>query len=314
MIGQLNKNNLKVLTLGAALAIQKNFALNEAFIDNITATFGAQVFVEDFSGNASSSTTQIDNWVSDETHTDIVPLFNGSMPANTGASLLNALYFKAGWKTPFSVTEKSNFLRATSIFNYLTFSTGQLVEIPYSTPSSLSLYLFLPPVTFNGSAPISSLITSTKLEAAIASMKPETVDLTFPQFNTTSNLLNAETVLSKLGIVDAFTGSADFFAVNGDYNLRLSEMIDSKVVFKLSQLGTEVSAASGLILSPPEKKKKENKTVEFLEDYFLDDEELFLQNFDSTATNFTADRPFLFLVRDTMTGLTLFSGVVKEFK
>ncbi|KAH9403822.1 serpin [Tyrophagus putrescentiae] len=203
LIGQLNKNNLKVLTVGAALAIQKNFALNEAFIDNITATFGAQVFVEDFSGNASSSTTQIDNWVSDETHTDIVPLFNG-------------------------------------------------------------LYLFLPPVTFNGSAPISSLITSTKLEAAIASMKPETVDLTFPQFNTTSNLLNAETVLSKLGIVDAFTGSADFFAVNGDYNLRLSEMIDSKVVFKLSQLGTEVSAASGLILSPPEKKKKENKTLQIL--------------------------------------------------
>lgn len=224
------------------------------------------------------------------------------MPSNTGLSLLNYLYLKGVWKTPFTVdTKNKTLLTGTSTFNYIQQAAwGQLVEIPLD--SSSSLYIFLPSVNYTGSS-ISSLLTTGILESAINSLKPETMTVTLPQFNFT-NSLDLKTLLSKLGVNDAFTRNANFFGVNGDYNLRLSQMMVSKAAISLTENGVESSAASGLILAPPGKEYTSEKK------YKISVMELPLL---ISAQNFTVNRPFLFFFREKSTQMILFSGVIKHF-
>lgn len=283
-------------------------------MDNVTASFAAQVFVEDFAVNATKSTSQIDQCVSDGTEGGIGSLFDQPMPSTTGLSLLNYLHLAGVWKVPFSVDSKNaSLLTATSTFNYLSQKEfGQLVEVPFNSPSSLSLYLLLPPVNFTGSS-ISSLLTSGLLEKAVDSLRPETLTITLPGRLSLTGSLSLETLLRKLGVEDAFTGSADFFGVNGDYNLRLYQMLASKATLKLTEGGVEGSAASGLILAPPGKSAilGVNEEKEFKEASTLTSVKL--QHSQTSPQNFIADRPFLFLIREKTTQITLLAGVVKRF-
>jgi serpin B len=110
------------------------------------------------------------------------------------------------------------------------------------------------------------------------------VDLRLPRFKVTAAFLLRDT-LAELGMSLAFTPDADFSGITDDEPLWIDEVVH-KAYIDVNEEGTEAAAATAVVMrtlsmvrQPPAKR-----------------------------VTFTADRPFLFAVVDTSSGLPLFLG------
>ena len=107
------------------------------------------------------------------------------------------------------------------------------------------------------------------------------MEIAIPKFRAESEF-SLRDVLSRLGMADAFSGSADFSGIDDRRDLYLSEVVH-KAFVDVSEEGTEAAAATGA-------------TVKFV---------AMLQE---PRTVFRADHPFAFLIRDAGSGVILFGG------
>ena len=104
-----------------------------------------------------------------------------------------------------------------------------------------------------------------------------------PKFKLTSEFSLADT-LAKLGMLDAFTGAADFSGMDGTRSLFIGG-VRHKAFVSVDEAGTEAAAATAVPVStgiPPR------------------------------VIHITIDRPFIFLIRDIETGTILFMGRVMD--
>ena len=101
-----------------------------------------------------------------------------------------------------------------------------------------------------------------------------------PRFELTSEFSLGET-LAQLGMLDAFTGAADFSGMDGTRDLFIGH-VAHKAYISVNEEGTEAAAATGvsMVLSIP--------------------------------AAMTIDHPFIFLIRDIETGTILFMGRVMD--
>ena len=90
-------------------------------------------------------------------------------------------------------------------------------------------------------------------------------------------------ILKNMGMTDAFDWTADFSGIDGTTNLFISDVFHQSFV-AVDEAGTEAAAATGVIIN--------YKSVPDI--------------------HFIADRPFIFLIRDRVTGAVLFLGRVLE--
>ena len=90
--------------------------------------------------------------------------------------------------------------------------------------------------------------------------------------------------LSDLGMRSLFTSQGDLSRITGAKNLKVSQAIH-KAVLKVRESGVEASASVGMVGVP----------------------HVFIPPVDVAV-----DRPFLFLIQDTQSGLLLFMGQVYE--
>jgi serpin B len=109
------------------------------------------------------------------------------------------------------------------------------------------------------------------------------VSLNLPKFEFSSDFGLADT-LKAMGMPSAFDpNTADFSGITGKRDLYITDVVH-KAFVSLDENGTEAAAASGVMMGttslPPE------------------------------PVVFTADRPFIFLIRDIPTGAILFVGRV----
>ena len=84
-------------------------------------------------------------------------------------------------------------------------------------------------------------------------------------------------------MADAFTGAADFSGIFGTRNIFISDVIH-KAFISVDEKGTEAAAATAVI---------------------------FERNSNPTPT-FIANRPFLFVIRDRLTGVIIFMGRILD--
>ena len=103
-----------------------------------------------------------------------------------------------------------------------------------------------------------------------------------PRFEYDSDFSLKE-ALAALGMPDAFTSAADFSGMTGNRELFISEVIH-KAFVSVDEEGTEAAAATAVVMS--------------------------LSAAPEEPVEFTADRPFVFLIRDNLTGTILFVGRV----
>jgi serpin B len=276
---------------------ERQFEFLQEYLDTIARNYGAGLRLVDFMNDPEGARVAINDWISNETEeriNDLIP--PGAIDDLTRLVLANAIYFNAAWLEPFDVesTTEAPFhliggsevavpmMEGTPRTQYAEVDGVQAVELLYSGGES-SFVILLPEEgefeTFEQS------VDGDTLDEILASFSPHDVTLKMPRFEFESTIGLREP-LQSLGMEAPFDErEADFsgIAPAGD-DLYISDVFH-KAFISLDEEGTEAAAASAGVF-------KLTSSFPFAE--------------------VTADRPFIFLIRDIPTDSILFMGRVLD--
>lgn len=102
-VHRLKKGNESVtLKLANRLFPHSDKRILEDYVSLVSKCFSASVKQLDFTNELEESRKEINTWVEEETNDkikDILP--EGSLPSNTAMVIVNTVYFKGNWQTPF---------------------------------------------------------------------------------------------------------------------------------------------------------------------------------------------------------------------
>lgn len=276
------------------LWVQTGFRLESAFRNTLATAYGAPPTALDFAGNLEAARQAINSWTDQHTKGKIPELFGpGSLDGHTRLVLTSAVYFHGKWEHPFQTrltfpaafkldrgrTNQASFMRQTARFGYAETPSLQILEMRYAG-TGLALDILLPRPG-DRLADLESRFTFENLAGWLHELRDRNVDVTIPKFRAESEFSLRET-LSRLGMANAFTGSADFSGINGAHNVTLAD-IRHKAFVDVSEEGTEAAAATGTSVA-------------------------LVRMIVPDTPVFRADHPFVFLIRDTRTQLILFAG------
>ncbi|CAO2636445.1 Plasminogen activator inhibitor 2, partial [Lemmus lemmus] len=254
----------------------------------------------DFLKYAEEARKKINSWVKTQTKGEIPNLLpEGSVDEDTKMVLVNAVYFKGKWKTPFakklnelypfrlnlseSKPVQMMYLREKLNIGYIMELKTQILELPYI--GDISMLLLLPDEIEDASTGLELLeraITYEKLHEWTSADMLDTfeVQLYLPKFKLEESY-DLKSALSSMGMTDAFSQSkADFSNMSPDRNLFLSNVFH-KTFVEINEEGTEAAAGTGSEVSLRIKKP---------------------------SIEFNADHPFLFFIRHNKTNSILFYG------
>jgi serpin B len=216
----------------------------------------------------------------------------GIITRDTALVLTNALYFKGTWLYPFPgrmTADRPFQLRSGETVDVPTMhesahlrhaenEIAQALELPYRG-GRMTMVVLLP----KDLAEFEKGLDARRVDALTSRLAPTQVSVFLPRFKMTSKFKLAET-LAGMGMPTAFTGRADFSGIDGQKSLFISA-VEHKAYVAVDESGTEAAAATAVVMKrgrPPRGKL------------------------------FRADRPFLFMIRDTKTGCILFVGRVHD--
>jgi serpin B len=174
-------------------------------------------------------------------------------------------------------------MRQTDRFLYARLPGLTAIELPYADNLS-SMLILLPDGDL---AELEQGLEPSTVEEVLGALQGTRVDFSMPRFEFTSSFSLGD-VLSEMGMPDAFdASSADFSGMTGRRDLYISAVIH-KAFVKVEETGTEAAAATAVVMmltGMPEQDEPVRLAV---------------------------DRPFLFLIRDQVTGTMLFMGRVAD--
>ena len=280
------------LSIANALWGQIGYPFLSDFRDTLVESYDAPLRLTDFVDAPEEARRDINDWVSDATSGKIEDLMKpGTITPDTRLVLANAIYFKGTWKVLFDAEKtgpapfhrldgsqvKVPMMRVKEYFPYTEGRDFQAIELPY-TGDTLSMVILLPRAGMFED--FETDLSVEQLNAILAQLCSEKVQLWMPKFELTSEFSLAET-LANLGMPDAFTGAADFSGMDGTRDLFIGH-VAHKAYISVNEEGTEAAAATGvsMVLSMP--------------------------------SMMTIDHPFIFLIRNVETGTILFMGRVMD--
>ncbi|MCX6901486.1 MAG: serpin family protein [Verrucomicrobia bacterium] len=283
------------LSVANSLWPQKDFTLLESFLGLIREHYGASLTPLDFRASERARKT-INTWVESKTNQKIKDLIpGGALNAATRLVLVNAIYFKGSWTSPFKAdaTKEAPFrltsgqtVQAPLMFQKKHFGYGeneemQMLELPYAG-DDLSMLVLLPRKA-DGLATLESSLSAANLSKWTAAMWSPDVKVYLPKFKMTCRFGLNDT-LRAMGMSDAFDpGKADFSGMDGNRDLFISAALH-KAFVEVNEEGTEAAAATGIMMRATALPRP--------------------------PIEFRADHPFIFLIREKNTGSILFLGRV----
>ena len=302
-----NKYQLTVANQLWGEQLFKKFFL-QSFIELNKNLYNAKLETVDFTKAADAAKT-INEWVSKKTNGKIKDLVTKAMfekPDPTALVLTNAIYFKGDWATKFekSATKNEAFFLNTkdSLKTDLMFQQGdllyaedkeaQIVALPYQG-NTLQMIVVLP-TKKDGLPDLEKSLSLAKLDGWVSSMFTEDVKVKLPKFKLDSSFGLAKP-LKKMGMEQAFSAGADFSgmadlkklsaAMGGDSKLYISDVVH-KGFIEVNEAGSEAAAATAVIISVTTESEPVSRPPK----------------------EFTANHPFLYMIRDVKTGAILFMG------
>jgi serpin B len=275
---------------------QNGQPFRQPFLDVTREDYGAEMEVVDFARDPESVRAHINGWVLDRTAGRIEDLFPPrSITESTRLVLANAIYFKGKWQHPFDPadTHASEF----------TLSSGQRVPVPtmhmldtlaLAQPNGLSVLalpygggdldmLLLLPASADGLEALEASLSLESLDDWSWRLATTPVEVALPRFGFTSEFSLIDP-LSRMGMPVAFGGDADFTGIRETGGLGITGAMH-KAFVQVNEEGTEAAAATGVVVG---------------------------ETSAPVWPRFIADHPFLFLIRDRVTGSLLFLGRVAD--
>merc|ERR1719323_1356738 len=250
----------------------------------------------DFVNNKQSSVQQINDAVSQRTGGLIRDLLlEEDVDELTRLLIINAIYFKAQWKTAFKPEDtffdtfsspvsgalNTSFMTVNTKARILTDSDNgvEILELPYAD-ETMSMIIVLP--TSEATNDISSKINNIDM-AALRNMTPTDVAVTIPKFK-----LRYQTYLkqrmTKLGVTDLFNANANLRGITDKEALHVSEAVHQASI-EVNEEGSEAAAATAVVIA--------TRTINRRKPFF-------------------ANRPFLFMIYDFQNNIPLFAGKVVD--
>ena len=269
-----------------------------AFLDLLATEYGAGLRVVDYTSDPEAARSAINNWVAGRTNRRIPELLApGTITPGVMLTLVNAIYLKAPWLSPFpeAATKDRPFTNADgssvlvpvmSATIDATYSRGdgwQAVDLAY-VGNSLTMTLIVPDA--GSLTEIESRLPSGLLDTLTSSLAPREVVLDLPRFDIETRVELA-TVMAALGMPTAFDPDrADFSGMTADEKLFI-DLIIHQANITVDEKGTEAAAATAVVM------RTTSANTE-------------------PPVNLSIDRPFLYAVRDIPTGAVLFLGRVSR--
>jgi serpin B len=270
-------------------------------LDDFLHQLSESVSVErcDFSGAPEAARQAINDTVAEQTAGKITGLLPpGTIDSLTRLVLTNAVYLKALWADQFpakDTRQKPFYPERTGatpvdmmhLATRLTWHRGdgyQAVLLPYRG-GSLAMALVLPDgqlSEFTGRLADAGGIGAV-LDGLLSSGAEALVDLSLPRFRVDAGFMLNDT-LQALGVRAAFTQDADFTGIVAGEPLHIGVVVH-KAFIDVGEEGTEAAAATGVGFQTLALVRKPQPDVTLV-----------------------FDRPFLFAIADTESGLPLFLG------
>ncbi|NUR61459.1 MAG: serpin family protein [Catenulispora sp.] len=280
---------------------QKGYELQQSYLKALSSAFDTGMHEVDFTGAPESARQTINKAVQGQTNGLIKDLFPaGAITPDTRLALTDALYFKAKWAEEFSKSGTSDvpfhLLNGSTAavptmsefhkFGYAEGNDWQYVELPYAK-DHLAMGVVLPASgTFDT---FRKGLTGDAL-ASMADTASETeVDLQLPKF-TFDTSLALKDALAALGMTSLFDpNTADLSGIPAKPEKLWVSTVVQKTHVAVDEQGTTAAAASGVGVVAGAAPGQVSRTV-----------------------TMHVDRPFLFLIRDTISGQILFLGQVTD--
>jgi serpin B len=279
-----------------------------SFQELIVQNYDANLNLIDFNNAFSTAHAQINTWVKEQTQQKITQLLKpGLIDSLTRLVLVNAIYFKGNWDSPFDnqQTKPAQFwlnshknitvpmMKQESHFGYAENQLLQLLELPYVgsvsddedsleftfAPNRLSMIILLPRQR-NGLTQVENSLNRRNLETWLSQIHWQKVKVTLPKFTINTGFDLAAT-LAAMGMPNAFNRKADFSGIDGSKALYLKSVIHQAFV-DVNEEGTEATAATGVAVTT--------------------------RGIQPSTPQFSADHPFLFLISHKTSGSILFLG------
>ncbi|MFM8369078.1 MAG: serpin family protein [Chloroflexota bacterium] len=283
------------LSIANSVWAEQTFTFLPDFLDTLSVNYGAGIQLMDFINSPDPSRKIINQWVSDETKDKINNLLpENSITSDTKMVLVNAIYFKADWLSPFDAndTYDSSFklldgsevtLPMMGQQLYIPYFVGDgyaMAELPYAGESAVMTLLVPDEGRFEE---IEAQIDGAMFNEALANLAPADVTLRMPKFEFESPF-NLSDALIDMGMPLAFDENrADFSGMTDQQDLYIGNVIH-KAFVAVDEKGTEAAAATAVVMEGATAMMPENVL--------------------------TINRPFLFFIRDVETGQILFIGRV----
>jgi len=288
------------LNIANSIWPQEKYPFRQDFLHLLKQDYGATVTPLDYVHNAEQARGTINRWVDVQTRHKINEIIGpGMLDDLTRMVLVNAIYFKGTWATPFpkNATQSDRFypkpdthirvpfMHVSDTFRYGEDDQLQWISLPYKG-DKLEMLILLPRDR-DGLGQLENDLNTTNLSWWMSNMGVEQVDVALPKFKITSEFGLAG-ILRAMGMADAFNPTnADFSGMDGKTNWLYISAVLHKAYVDVYEKGTEAAAATavtmvGASIAVPVRPPKQ----------------------------FLADHPFIFMIRDSTMGSILFLGRV----
>ena len=284
-----------------AIWLQQGLPFNATFLNTLVQNFSAPSSQVDFSGDPQGAADLINQWVSDATDGMIPSLVSADQLQSLKLVLADAIYFDADWLDQFPPSNTAAgpfFLPDGSQVSAQMMNNSD--DVLWTLPTSIGDGVTAVEMPYVGGHFVADVImpTSQTIGDFVAGMTPDTltgieqdltstpyVNLTLPKFDISSKE-SLIPLLQAMGMTDAFDDAANFSGIDGGTDLQVA-LLEQRAMMQVDEIGTTAAAATdvgglgGGGPLPP-------------------------------ITNIVIDHPFLFVIRDTVTGAIVFTAQVVD--
>jgi len=279
------------MQIANAIFYSQTFPFNSSFTQTVATYFDAEVKPRDFH-DLTGTLSAVNDWASSKTNGRI-PKVLDSVDPSAVMYLLNAIYFKGSWRERFDPAQthdatfhavggdqSAKLMHRQGKTLYAETSDYQAVDLPYGD-SAFTMSVVLPKDGKSVESVAASL-TASAWQSLGRSFAQREVDLSLPKV-TLSWKRDLRGNMKALGMRAAFADGADFTRMSTLGNHLFMSLLQQNTFVSIDETGTEAAAVTvgGIsVTSAP------------------------------VVITVRVDRPFIFVIRERLSGTVLFMGKI----